>query len=276
MEFDLDLWIAGLRREINASAEGSPYLSHELDLLAERNSLSIYEGLNPYWLMDHNERAGLYMILGLTKPKVVIEIGARFAGSTYLFSQFADTVHVIDIDPALVDRCAGLKNVHVHIGDSTKLVPRLLAELEGWDFALVDGDHTPEGVRNDLNAFLGQRPARRCHIVMHDSFNPACRKGILEADWDHPWVHFVEVDFTMGNLMPQPHVHGQMWGGLAVAELSPQDRKGKLEIKETGRLMFDAALRNSGYIGGKRRLANAADDIVRTVYHRVTGRPKAS
>src|SRR5258705_13688100 len=78
---------------------------------------------------------------------------------------------------------------------------------------------------------------------MHDSFNPQCREGVISADWSKEWVHHVETDFTVGNVMPQSHVCGQLWGGLSLAELSPSDRLGKQTIHQTGQLLFSAAQR---------------------------------
>jgi hypothetical protein len=50
------------------------------------------------------------------------------------------------------------------------------------------------------------------------------------------------VDFTIGNVMPQPHVLGELWGGLALAELSEVNREGPLDLTQTGRLAFEAAV----------------------------------
>jgi hypothetical protein len=246
-EFDRAEWFAQLRKEFSAAAADSEYRQQELKLFDERHRFSFYSDLNPMWLMDHNERAGMYMVLQLSRPRVIIEIGARFAGTTALFSQLAEHVYVVDIDPGVRDRCEPLSNVTVMIGNSSDIIPglidRLNAQHGGWDFALVDGDHTTTGVRNDLNALIARRPLRRAYVTMHDSFNPECRKGILQVEWDHPWVHQVEVDFTIGNLMPQPHVFGGMWGGIALAELSNIDREGPLCITQTGHLSFEAAIR---------------------------------
>jgi cephalosporin hydroxylase len=243
---DRNQWFSELKAEYLAAASSSSYLQEEMKVFEERNRFSFYSALNPLWLMDHNERAGMYMLLGLCKPSVAIEIGARFAGTTTLFSQFAEHVYVIDIDPRVKDRCAPLRNVTVVIGDSPKLIPGLIervnAEHGGWDLALVDGDHSTTGVRNDLNALIEARPQRRAYIAMHDSFHSVCRDGILQANWEKPWVHAVEVDFIIGNLMPQPHVFAQLWGGLALAEISNIDRQGPTRVTQTGRLAYEAAL----------------------------------
>jgi hypothetical protein len=268
-ELDRSTWFAQLRTEYSDAAVNSEYLENELKLFDERHRFSFYSEQNPMWLMDHNERAGIYMALTLSKPRIVIEIGARFAGTTTLFSQIAERVYVIDIDPDVPARCKPLKNVTVMVGNSSAIIPGLIDRLNiehgGWDFALVDGDHTSAGVCNDLNALLGHRPRRRAYVTMHDSFNPECRRGILQADWDHPWVHAVEVDFTIGNIMPQPHVFGEMWGGLALAELSDIDREGPIRVLQTGRLTFDAAIRQRALLRRRpihRRLASRAARFV--------------
>jgi cephalosporin hydroxylase len=248
----LNEWVEGLAAEYQREARGNPYLVKERELFEERNRFSFYSDMNPLWLMDHAERAGVVMLLQLVRPKVVIEIGARYAGSTLLFSRAAEKVYVIDIDPALTERCKPLTNVEVRVGDSRKLVGELIRELQvrgqGWDLALVDGDHSAQGVQADLDALLATRPSRPCWISMHDSFNPECREGILAAKWQQPWVHAVEIDFTIGNLMPAPHVFRRMWGGLSLAELRPQDRVGPLEIRQTARLAFEACLRDSYHV----------------------------
>jgi cephalosporin hydroxylase len=246
-ESDQAQWFASLRAEYLAASAENEYFRQELKLFDERHRFSFYSQLNPMWLMDHNERAGIYMLLSLVRPRVIIEIGTRFAGTTSLFSKFAAHVYVVDIDPAVRERCKPLHNVTVTIGNSPEILPGLIDQLNasrgGWDFALVDGDHSSSGVRNDLNALIARRPLRRAYVAMHDSFNPECRKGILEADWERPWVSALEVDFTIGNVMPQPHVFGELWGGLAVAELSEVNREGPLDLGQTGRLAFEAAVR---------------------------------
>ena len=258
----LDRWVAMLAAEYEREARESEYMARERDLFRERNRFSFYHDLSPLWLMDHAERAGIIMLLELIRPKVIIEIGARFAGSTLLFSRAADKVYVIDIDPALKTRCEPLRNVEVRIGDSRRLAGELASELrdrgESWDLALVDGDHSAAGVRADLDALLADRPLGPCWISMHDSFNPECRQGILAANWQKPWVHAVEIDFTIGNLMSSPHVFRRMWGGISLAELRPEDRTGPLEVKQTAKLTFDACLAESYHIVPPlwRRIAN--------------------
>jgi hypothetical protein len=92
---------------------------------------------------------------------------------------------------------------------------------------LVDGDHSAEGVRKDLENLLRYRPATPLFVVMHDSFNPECRRGLRTTNWvASPYVHAVELDFVPGTITASPSFLGQLWGGLALAYLKPQERRG--------------------------------------------------
>lgn len=243
-------WFTLLRDQYTKEADSSRYATDELEVFHERSAFSFYEGLNPIWLMEHAERSALFLLMERIKPQVVIEIGSRYAGSTYIFSKYAKSVYVIDLDPEVEKRCQHLKNVNVLIGSSPTIIPSLLDKLrvsgENWDFALVDGDHSYEGVKQDLNALIKHRPSRRAWIAMHDSFNPVCRKGIKDADWAAPWVHHVELDFVPGQLMFQPHVKNQMWGGMSLAEIRPEDRANMtITLRENSINLYTAAYKAS-------------------------------
>jgi hypothetical protein len=82
----------------------------------------------------------------------------------------------------------------------------------------------------------------------HDSFNPACRQGILDAPWaESPFVHLVEVDFQHGSIFDRTDPPGQMWGGLFLAVLQPTPRTGPLTISERHRALFDLTRRASAH-----------------------------
>ena len=46
----------------------------------------------------------------------------------------------------------------------------------------------------------------------------------MAANWSAPWVHCVEPDFVCGQLKSEPFMKDQMWGGMALAEIWPEDR----------------------------------------------------
>ena len=108
------------------------------------------------------------------------------------------------------------------------------------NFILIDADHSTEGVRRDIEAVIGRLspPKQDCFIVMHDSGNPACRQGILSADWAScAYVKSVEVDFVPGQIIEQAlgRDASEVWGGLAMAFLSPAPRVHPLVVQASCR-----------------------------------------
>jgi hypothetical protein len=203
-----------------------------LPLIAEAIGLSTLH----YWMMSPAEQIALTFLLAQLRPKIAIEIGTKFGGSLQVLSQYCDRVYSIDIDPDVPTRLAGrFSNVEFLIGPSDQKLPPLLNRLQSEQaplaFALVDGDHSPEGVRKDIDHLLQFRPNVPFYIVMHDSFNPGCREGLRRAQWSSsPYVHVVELDFVGGVVHPGPAFRGQPWGGLALAVLLPDKRTGRFEI----------------------------------------------
>ena len=197
-----------------------------------------------YWLMDPAEQAGLAYLLEHLRPKVAIEIGTGFGGSLQVLSRHCGHVYSLDVDPAIPRRLEGrFGNVEYIIGPSSRTLPPLIRRLqaEGAElgFALVDGDHTTEGVKRDIDALLRFTPTVPFYIIMHDSFNPAVREGVRLAGWsENPHVHAVELDFVAGGISTSPAARGEMWGGLALAVLKPQKRQGHFEITGCANLTF--------------------------------------
>jgi hypothetical protein len=122
------------------------------------------------------------------------------------------------------------------------LIDRLQAQGAELSFALVDGDHSSEGVRKDIDNLLRFHPTVPLYIIMHDSFNPECRDGLRRAAWAaSPYVHAVELDFIAGNINPTPNFSGQLWGGLALGILLPEPRRNRFEIVERAKRTYEAA-----------------------------------
>ena len=116
---------------------------------------------------------------------------------------------------------------------------------------LIDGDHSTEGVRRDIDAVLKLRPQERVVILMHDSFNPDCREGMRKAAWHScAHVHYVELDFIPGIFHFEAHdtaAARSMWGGFACAVLEKEPRVGPLQVLESQRGMFEAVRRDSSH-----------------------------
>ena len=84
--------------------------------------------------------------------------------------------------------------------------------------------------------------------VIHDSFMPKCRKGMMEADWaSSPYVHVVEIDFIPGrfNSDPAESSYRKMSCGLAVAMMPSVKREGELSLLVDGELPFNILRKNS-------------------------------
>jgi Cephalosporin hydroxylase len=200
-----------------------------------------------YWMMNPSEQIGLLYLLEHLRPKVAIEIGTKFGGSLQVLAQFCERVYSLDIDPDVPLRLKGkYSNVEYIIGPSDHTLPPLIHRLQSeqaeLSFVLVDGDHSLEGVRKDIDNVLQFKPVVPVYIIMHDSFNAECRDGLTAANWAAcPYVHAVELDFVAGNVSPTPSLRGQLWGGLALGILRPEPRRGRFEITARSDLTFQIA-----------------------------------
>jgi cephalosporin hydroxylase len=168
--------------------------------------------------MSFGERAVLQGILSELKPRVSIEIGSAQGGSLQWVARHSESVHSIDLTPPVEI----LPNVSYHTGDSRRLLPELLDPRcllihKGIvDFALIDGDHTAEGVHADLRHLLDSPACRRTVILLHDATNTDVRDGITIAVHEHPAIVYRDLDFTRGYVFAEGPFAGQRWGGIGL------------------------------------------------------------
>jgi Methyltransferase domain len=182
------------------------------------------------WQMSLGERAALEGVLSQVKPRLALEIGTAEGGSLARIAAHSTEVHSIDLV-----RCPAPQPDHVtlHVGDSRELLPALLggfaSEGRTVDFALVDGDHSRAGVRQDLIDLLDSPAISRTVIVMHDTFNGEVRAGITDVDFaSNPEVALVELDMTGGYMARTGPFAGQLWGGigLVIVDAAAERRPG--------------------------------------------------
>jgi cephalosporin hydroxylase len=179
--------------------------------------------------MSFGERAALEGVLAQVRPQVAIEIGTAEGGNLRRIAAYSRRVHSIDVDhgPVGGDRPA---NVELHTGSSADVLPSLLATLsrngEAVDFVLVDGDHSYEGVRRDIELLLGAPCLARSVILVHDTMNPEVRAGVESVSIaDHPTVVYYELDFVTGYVYRKGVARDMAWGGLALV-LTDRERRG--------------------------------------------------
>jgi hypothetical protein len=188
------------------------------------------------WLMQHGEKSALIQVLRASRPEAALEIGTCEGGSLRHIRAHARKVYSIDLDPGVRDRLGpAMPDVTFLTGDSRQLIPEVLAACQAartpLNFVLVDGDHRFAGVKADLDALLAYTPPAPLWILMHDSSNPECRRGIAAANWAaNPHVHAVELDFLPGTVSGAADFRDQIWGGMALALLLPEPRQHPLEI----------------------------------------------
>jgi hypothetical protein len=179
-------------------------------------SLEIFN--DPVWQMSRGERAAVEGVLSQTKPALAIEIGSMEGACLVRIAAHAAEAHSFDLKPPTLAMPA---NVTLHTGDSHELLPPFLAELtarqRNVDFVIVDGDHTPEGVRQDIEDLLDSRAVAHTVMLIHDTANERVRAGIDAvhfAAW--PKVAHVELDWIPGRLFAEPALRNELWYGLGL------------------------------------------------------------
>jgi cephalosporin hydroxylase len=205
--------------------------------------------INSNWQMEPGEKAAMLYILNNINSEISIEIGTSHGGSLRPISDFSQKVYSFDLDHNYISKL-DYDNVEFITGNSKKSLPKIIKELnksiKALEFVLIDGDHSKHGVKKDIENILEYKPKKPLYILMHDSFHPNCRSGILEANWNKsPYVHFVEVDFVHGTFHQIEDFYKEMWGGFSLALLLPKKRTSKLSISQSQELMFKSMLKSS-------------------------------
>jgi hypothetical protein len=221
------------------------------------------------------EQIALNHMVAVFRHRRAVEVGTYKGGSLQVLSHYFKHVDSIDIDPSIPSTLGDqFPNVTFHTGDSAQLLPSALRaaseESDPVGFVLIDGDHSTEGVRRDINALLSVPPSCELVVLMHDAFNPDCRAGILAANWQgSPYVHEVEIDYIPG--VYHQHAYDTaaartMWGGFACALLKPEPRQCDLVISQRQQGLFEAVLLQSSHAPQRRTLLQRAKTRARTLF----------
>jgi hypothetical protein len=168
--------------------------------------------------MSRGERAAVRGVLSTLKPRLSVEIGSAEGACLQELARYSGEVHSFDVTPP---RLAQGENVVLHTGDSHELLPAFLAELAEQgrtvDFAIVDGDHSPEGVRRDVEDLLDSPAVLDTVILVHDTANELVRSGLDAVPFGAwPKVAHVELDWVPGRLFAEPALRNELWFGLGL------------------------------------------------------------
>ena len=176
---------------------------------------------NPDWLMSSREKLGLIGLLHCLKPKKVLELGYHRGGATEWLSQFSEQVITVDVNEFVADAPNLFHNVEAWNCPTLEAATRIKKEKLFFDLAIIDADHSRKAVSADINGIIEHSDI----ILMHDSFNPDCRKGMIDA-LKKQNSHAYYLDFITSISKSDG-----LWGGLAIAWKS--DHPGpKVEFKK--------------------------------------------
>ena len=202
------------------------------------------------WSMTRNEKFCFLKLLELIRPEVAIEIGVEKGGSLQVLSKYAEKVYAIEIDQHKAEHLKDIfNNVEFLVGDSKIIIPQLLDKIKqdgkSLEFALIDGDHSEKGVKTDIENLIKYIPQKSLNIILHDSFNPDCRRGMTSVNYTtNKHVHYVELDYISGTFEPDG-LKNEMWGGFGHIVLLNEERTRNLEIKESQKSLFRITQRYS-------------------------------
>jgi hypothetical protein len=168
--------------------------------------------------MSSGEKAAIEGLVAQLAPRLALEIGAAEGASTQWLAERVEEVHTVDLSPP---QRPLPENVVVHTGDSHEILPELLASLASQgrnvDLALVDGDHSATGVRQDLEDLLGSPALGRSAILIHDVANERVRAGLDAVRFGAwPKVAYVHLDWVPGQLFREPGLEQELWYGLGL------------------------------------------------------------
>jgi len=163
--------------------------------------------LNSDWLMSTREKLALIGLLHCIKPKKVLELGHHRGGATKWLSELSEQVITVDVNEFVADAPNLFNNVEAWNCTTLDAASRIKTENLFFDLAIIDADHARQSVSADINGIIGHSDI----ILMHDSFNPDCRKGMIDA-LQNQKSHAYYLDF-----IPSVSKSDGLWGGLAIA-----------------------------------------------------------
>ena len=178
--------------------------------------------LNSDWLMSTREKLGLIGLLHCLKPKKVLELGYHRGGATKWLSAFSEQVISVDVNEFVSNAPNLFHNVEAWHCPTLEAASRIKKGNLFFDLVIIDADHSRKAVSADINGVISHSDI----VLMHDSFNPDCRKGIIDA-LKNQKSHAYYLDF-----IPSISKNDGLWGGLAIAWKSQTPGQAKEFVTE--------------------------------------------
>ena len=156
-------------------------------------------------MMAPSERLAILGLLVTLKPKYTLEMGCADGGMTFWLSQNSGEVITVDRDPKVLEVAQALHNVTPLCMTTQEAGDLIETQGRHFNLTIIDADHSKEGVRRDLENAMRFSEI----IVLHDTYFPPCREGILAALVDK------NVYFDL-ELVPGRMQRDGLWGGLGI------------------------------------------------------------
>ena len=195
--------------------------------------------------MSRAEKYCLIHLLENLNPEYSIEIGTFKGGSLQVLSKYSKKVYSIDIDsePKLSLENQ-FDNVIFKVGKSHNIIKDIVKEIESkngkLNFILVDGDHSKDGVRKDIECILSCNLKYPLTVILHDSFNPQCRLGMKSVNYEkYKFIEHIDLDYIHGSFSPNKN-YREMWGGFAIIKINPKIKKSNFKINQSQKMLFNA------------------------------------
>ena len=172
----------------------------------------------PVW-MTMSERVLLYGLIAGLRPRRCLEIGTFKGGSALIITAALDDLgegRLACVDPepkVLPEHWATIAHrATLFAAPSPAILPEAAREVGGkFDFALIDGDHSTEGVLRDIQGTL---PLLEDHayLLFHDAHNADTAEGI-DLAVRNPQNGLVDAGI-LSTEKTLDSVPGVFWGGL--------------------------------------------------------------
>jgi len=178
--------------------------------------------LAPAW-MTRSERLMLFTLAFSLRPKRYLEIGTLQGGSALIVCSALDALesngrmYLVDPNPKIApEHWDKLKHrAKLYQGYSPEILQIVANEAGSFDFILIDGDHSYQGVMRDIEGVLPYAEPDS-YIVFHDGFCEEVRRAIDDFIARHS-ERVVDLGLLTREFNPQM-VGDRLikWGGLRI------------------------------------------------------------
>lgn len=202
-----------------------------------------------------SERLVLYSLVFGTQPERALEIGTLYGGSTMIMCAAMDDVDkgkiaCVDPEPRVTPEHWRLVEHRATMvqGFSPGVLGDAVNAVGGpFDFALIDGDHSYDGVVRDFEGVLPHL-ADEAWLLFHDAHFHEVRDGIDDVLAKHTdTLH--DAGLVSNASAPEPTNPEILWGGFRLVRFGPKVGAASGGAEARGGLLARAARRAGGARG---------------------------